>query len=74
MHGERWILFALLLVPDLSMLGYVAGGWVGAAFGLLWGSPVVVALIWFAHKEMDRMLGYGLKYQTGFEDTHLGRL
>lgn len=33
-----------------------------------------VALIWFAHIGMDRALGYGLKYDTGFKDTHLGRI
>jgi len=31
-----------------------------------------LALIWFAHVGFDRMLGYGLKYATGFSDTHLG--
>jgi hypothetical protein len=30
------------------------------------------ALIWLAHIGMDRMLGYGLKYGTGFTHTHLG--
>ncbi len=33
-----------------------------------------VALVWFAHIGMDRALGYGLKYTTGFHDTHLGRI
>jgi hypothetical protein len=32
------------------------------------------ALIWLAHVGMDRALGYGLKYTTGFRDTHLGRI
>jgi hypothetical protein len=36
--------------------------------------PVLLALIWFAHIGMDRMLGYGLKHTTGFRDTHLGRI
>jgi Domain of unknown function (DUF4260) len=31
-------------------------------------------LIWFAHVGFDRMLGYGLKYESGFHDTHLGRI
>jgi len=31
-----------------------------------------VALIWFAHIGFDRALGYGLKYASGFGDTHLG--
>ncbi len=33
-----------------------------------------VALIWLAHIGMDRALGYGLKYDTDFKDTHLGRI
>jgi uncharacterized protein DUF4260 len=33
-----------------------------------------VALIWFAHIGMDRSMGYGLKYETDFKDTHLGRI
>ena len=47
-----------------------------AAFGLLGGFPLalVVALVWFAHIGMDRTIGYGLKYPTAFEDTHLGRV
>ncbi|KAK5117254.1 hypothetical protein LTR62_005871 [Meristemomyces frigidus] len=31
-----------------------------------------VAFIWLAHIGMDRMLGFGLKYGTGFGHTHLG--
>jgi hypothetical protein len=30
-------------------------------------------LILIAHIGLDRALGYGLKYSTGFRDTHLGR-
>ena len=93
LHGESWVLFVLLLlVPDLSMLGYLAGPRVGAAVynvfhtyalpsvmaacGLLAGSAsgIAVALIWFAHIGVDRMLGYGLKYSSGFKDSHLGRV
>lgn len=45
-------------------------------FGLLAGSPLAVAgaLVWFAHIGMDRMIGYGLKYQSDFKDTHLERV
>ena len=35
---------------------------------------LALGLIWIAHIGMDRMLGYGLKYPTGFGDTHLGRI
>lgn len=31
-----------------------------------------LAAIWAAHIGFDRMLGYGLKLEAGFEQTHLG--
>lgn len=87
----NWLAFALLLLaPDLSMAGYLAGDRVGAAvynlihiyllpailaaIGILGGNVVLLslALIWFSHINMDRMLGYGLKLPTGFKETHLG--
>jgi Domain of unknown function (DUF4260) len=44
--------------------------------GVLSGADLIVglALIWVAHIGMDRMLGYGLKYPSGFRDTHLGTI
>lgn len=33
-----------------------------------------ISIIWIAHISMDRMLGFGLKLDTGFKDTHLGKL
>jgi hypothetical protein len=33
---------------------------------------IALALIWLAHIGVDRAVGYGLKYPTGFKDTHLG--
>ena len=53
------------LIPASLIVAGVAGG----AETLL-----AVALIWFAHIGMDRLLGYGLKMDTGFRDTHLGRI
>ena len=35
---------------------------------------IQIALIWVAHIGVDRALGFGLKYPTAFEDTHLHRL
>jgi hypothetical protein len=32
------------------------------------------AFILFAHASMDRMFGYGLKYEKGFRFTHLGAI
>lgn len=93
LSGESWWLFALLLLaPDASMLGYLAGPRVGAAlynaihsyplpaalgtFGLVAGTPpaVAVSLVWFAHIGMDRAIGYGLKYEGEFQDTHMERV
>jgi hypothetical protein len=36
--------------------------------------PTELGLIWFTHIGVDRALGYGLKYPTGFKDTHLQRV
>jgi len=33
-----------------------------------------ISIIWIAHISMDRVLGYGLKLDTNFKDTHLGRI
>lgn len=35
---------------------------------------LMISLIWIAHIGMDRMFGYGLKYPTKFQDTHLNRV
>ena len=88
-----WLWFGLLLlVPDFSMLGYLANKKVGAlcynlghtytvpflALSVLWISGQTayswLTLIWFAHIGLDRLLGYGLKYETAFKDTHLQRV
>jgi hypothetical protein len=47
-----------------------------ATAGVLSGTrlPVELALIWLTHIGVDRLLGYGLKYPSGFKDTHLQRI
>lgn len=35
---------------------------------------IALSLIWLAHIGMDRAFGYGLKMESGFKDTHLGRI
>jgi hypothetical protein len=47
-----------------------------AAVGIIGGTSFAldVALIWFGHIGVDRLLGYGLKLPTGFQDTHLVRI
>lgn len=91
--GFSWLWFVvLILAPDLSMLGYLAGPGAGAvaynlvhtliapavvaAFGWWLQMPLLIAaaLILLAHIAADRLLGYGLKRSTGFQDTHLGRI
>ncbi|WP_146813170.1 DUF4260 domain-containing protein [Halobacillus faecis] len=37
-------------------------------------SILMVSLIWTAHIWMDRMFGYGLKYHSGFKDTHFQKV
>lgn len=87
-----WLLLALALAPDLSMVGYLAGRRVGAlaydaahtfalplalaAAGAVADADLAieVGLIWLAHIGVDRAIGYGLKYPSGFEDTHLQRV
>lgn len=87
-----WLFPALLLAPDLSMIGYAFGNKTGA-----WiynaahhrGLAIVVYLlgvyiennallligtILLAHSSMDRMFGYGLKFEKGFKFTHLGEI
>lgn len=46
------------------------------ATGVLGGRPglVPLGLIWCAHIGLDRLLGYGLKYESSFGATHLGRI
>jgi hypothetical protein len=85
-----WIFPALILLPDISFVGYAFNPKVGAmvynffhhkavailiAFiGLIVGNSILqlIGIILFAHSSMDRLFGYGLKYFTGFNDTHLG--
>lgn len=48
----------------LILVGFVYTSW-----------PLQVGgLILFGHSAMDRMLGYGLKYNQGFKFTHLGTI
>jgi uncharacterized protein DUF4260 len=82
--GGGWGMFAaLFLVPDLSLLGYLAGPRVGAAtyntvHTYLFAAALAAlglypfAAIAAAHVGLDRALGYGLKHATSAHDTHLG--
>ena len=35
---------------------------------------MVIGILLFAHSSFDRFMGYGLKYFSCFNDTHLGKL
>jgi hypothetical protein len=87
-----WLFPVCILLPDLSMLGYMAGNRIGAfvynffhhkglaiiiyLLGFCYHNEALLftGIILFAHSSMDRMFGYGLKYVTGFKDTHLGQI
>lgn len=53
-----------------SLLG--AGACLGLALAGAGGYWLTAGLVWAAHIGFDRMLGYGLKYGSGFGHTHLG--
>jgi Domain of unknown function (DUF4260) len=88
--GSWLVFAALFFAPDLSFAGYLAEPRVGAAIYnvahsyvgplilaatmLRIGAGLTIALVWAAHVGFDRALGYGLKYPTAFNDTHLGRI
>ena len=91
-HQAWWLVPLTLLLPDLTMIGYLGGTRLGAfLYNLGHSTPlpaVVVAvgwwqdkflvvalgLVWLAHIGLDRLMGYGLKYNDHFQHTHLGRL
>ncbi|QHW00221.1 DUF4260 domain-containing protein [Spirosoma endbachense] len=84
-----WVYPALLLLPDVSMLGYLMNAKVGAfSYNLFHHKALAIAvgvagfvlqnneltlagILLFGHSSMDRMIGAGLKYTTGFTNTHL---
>lgn len=46
------------------------------AVGIFYQNQIIqiIGLILFGHSSMDRTFGYGLKYFTGFKNTHLGMM
>ncbi len=68
--GPRWGARAYNLTHNtLLPAALLLGSWIAASS--LGGQ---LALIWLAHIGLDRALGFGLKYGSGFADTHLGQL
>ena len=86
MYGVLFLLPDLFMLGYLSGPG--PGAWIYnaghtylapaalAAVGYFGHRPALLplGLIWVAHIGFDRSLGYGLKYETQFKDTHLGRV
>lgn len=58
--------YNLLHHKGLAIIFYLAG--------LYFSQPELqlTGLVLFGHSSFDRMLGYGLKYQDSFQNTHLG--
>ena len=67
--------------PKVGAVTYnLAHSYIGAVacivIGFLLPAPIILCagIIWCAHIGFDRALGYGLKYSTCFDFTHLGRI
>jgi hypothetical protein len=92
MEGN-WLFFIIfILIPDISMLGYIGNGKIGALVYNIFHNltlPLLLTVLGFffnieilafagvillAHVGMDRLFGFGLKYESGFKDTHLQRV
>ncbi len=92
LNMDWWWFPALILLPDIGMLGYLKNPKMGSmTYNLLHHKGVAIALyllgiylesyilqligiVLFSHSAMDRMLGYGLKFEDSFFNTHLGRI
>jgi len=89
---DWWWFLALILVPDIGMLGYLYNKKAGAIlYNIFHHKGIAIALfflgiylyndvlqlagaIMFGHASLDRVFGYGLKYEDDFKHTHLGNL
>lgn len=85
-----WVFLACILLPDISMLGYLINTKTGArvynffhhklvavavliaGFWLNHPLLILIGAILFGHSAMDRVFGYGLKFDDNFKNTHLG--
>lgn len=85
-----WVFPACILLPDLSMIGYLFNPKTGAQLYNLFHHKLLAIIIlilgfWFhssllllagiilfGHSAMDRIFGYGLKFNDNFKHTHMG--
>lgn len=70
-----------LFNPRFGAIGYNIFHHKGIAillyfFGMYLSFPVIemIGVILFTHSSMDRIFGYGLKFDKGFKYTHLGEI
>lgn len=91
-QGGTHLGLLLIILPDISIIGYLKNPRVGAAiynlahtyvspfilfiFSFIYHQPwgLLFSFLWVAHIGIDRVLGIGLKFPTGFSDTHLGKI
>ncbi|MCG2462646.1 DUF4260 domain-containing protein [Flavobacteriaceae bacterium F89] len=87
-----WLFLALILVPDIGILGYLFNDRLGAItynifhhkglaitiylMGIYLSLPLwqLAGTLLFSHASLDRIFGYGLKFDKGFKFTHLGEI
>ncbi|WP_400072005.1 DUF4260 domain-containing protein [Zobellia russellii] len=68
--GNKWgaVFYNIFHHKGIALAIYIIGMYLSA--------PVLqlVGIILFSHAAMDRVFGYGLKYDKGFKFTHLGEI
>ena len=68
--GDKWgaVFYNIFHHKGIALAIYIIGVYLSA--------PVLhlVGIILFSHAAMDRVFGYGLKYDKGFKFTHLGEI
>ena len=85
-----WVFPTCLLLPDLSMIGYLINPKIGAWLYNIFHHKLIAVIVLFlgfwinnellaltgiillGHSAMDRIFGYGLKFNDNFKHTHLG--
>jgi len=60
--------YNLIHHKGLAVAAYVLGALLAAPWLMFAGT------ILLGHSSLDRVLGYGLKYEDAFQNTHLGRI
>ncbi|PXY45331.1 DUF4260 domain-containing protein [Flavobacterium hydrophilum] len=62
------LLYNVFHHKGIAVLLYISGSYFKIEYLQLAG------IILFSHSAMDRIFGYGLKYEKGFKYTHLGEI